>query len=369
MTLLINNDQILGSSLASSQNHGSHIGYTTELEPLLFDLALTSGSPQVALNYQKPDGRNAFLLDQAGDETMQSINFSLIQELDNLVGHHGYPLVRGFRKLINRNFPIIENAFFNAYEYSPRHALDPALLATVYTLAAATLSYRSNSYLYFDTAKIEEIAYRSFSHSLSKPTLSTIQTGILLMQRPEVDSKNLNSQLIGAAYELGLHLDCSKWVMSDSERALRKRLAWALYMQDKWCSLNHGRPSLIPQNNWAVPKLGEEDFADTYDCGEGGNSLEEIQRGVHLFMQLVALTEILSTVLDTFYTLTALQEVDAAGADGTRLILERAKPVQIRLKEWFTKLPRHLKMDHEVQGKPSSTGTLHSLSQALCHLH
>ena len=61
-------------------------------------------------------------------------------------------------------------------------------------------------------------------------------------------------------------------------------------------------------------------------------------------------------MLDTFYTLQAMQDVDLAGVNGTRLILERAKPVQIRLKEWFTHLPTSLKMDDSLSGRPSSTG-------------
>ena len=177
------------------------------------------------------------------------------------------------------------------------------------------------------------------------------------MQRPNVDSKTLNSQLVTAAYELGLHLDCTCWTLPASDKGLRKRLAWALFMQDKWCALIHGRPSAIVQSNWAVRTLTDDDFDDKTTVPEAPHIPdEELERGRELFKHMASLTEILSTLLDTFYTLQAMQEVDDAGPSGTRLILERAKPVQIRLKAWFAGLPNSLKMDNTMTGKPSSTG-------------
>ena len=79
-----------------------------------------------------------------------------------------------------------------------------------------------------DLNQLEDMAFRLFESSLVHPNLPTIQAGLLLMQRSNIDSKFLNTQLVGAAFELGLHLDCSKWTVSPFERGLRKRLAWAL---------------------------------------------------------------------------------------------------------------------------------------------
>jgi len=138
-------------------------------------------------------------------------------------------------------------------------------------------------------------------------------------------------------------LDCSTWKLSDQERGLRKRLAWAVYMQDQWCSLVHGRPSLISKAHWAVQDLYEEDFGLANDTTDA--ALERT-RGQECFCEMVALTEILSCILDSFYTQKAMMEYDNAGENGTRLILERAKPVQMRLKEWFMQLPKTLKLEN-----------------------
>ena len=343
-------------SWSNPHHYKSHIGYTTELEPLLFDISQATGFLTLENRYQKPDDRNAFLLrdsdlDRGGENVLGA--WSRIEEL---VGTLGATLVTTYRNHVNRYFPIVDETFFQTYDSRQRNTLDPTLLAAVYLLAASTGNgLHSGVSSQLDMDQLEDLAFRLFGNSLGKPTLSTMQAGILLMQSPNVDSNVLNAQLVGAAYELGLHLDCSTWKVSDDECNLRKRLAWAINSQDKWCSLIHGRPSLISKAHWAVQGLDHDESVPLDERGDD-TVTDEAKRGQELFTQMVALTEILSTVLDTFYTLKAMQEVDLAGPNGTRLILERAKPVQIRLKEWFTHLPISLKMDDSMSGKPSSTG-------------
>ncbi|MCJ1477591.1 Fungal specific transcription factor [Lambiella insularis] len=343
------------ASQRPSQHHSTHIGPTTELEPMLLDLSSVNGNALPGDLYQKSDNRTAFLIDQNGFEGFKAANLTALGALERLVGSYGPLLMQLYLNFIHRNFPIIEEEFLLEYNNGRISNLDPALLASIYLLTMPWLERemsRAASQLP-DVYHLEDMAFRLFSDSLYKPTLSTIQAGILLLQRPNTDSKTLNSQLVGAAYEIGLHLDCSSWKSSAAEKKLRKRLAWALYLQDKWCSLIHGRPSVIYRSNWAVKVLTNDDF----DSLQAVN--EDAVRGQALFKEMVSLTEILSTILDTFYTLRAMQEVDDAVQGGTRLILERAKPVQIKLKEWFAGLPANLKIDDTMTGKPSSTGYLH----------
>ncbi|KAK3063033.1 Fungal specific transcription factor, partial [Teratosphaeriaceae sp. CCFEE 6253] len=61
----------------------------------------------------------------------------------------------------------------------------------------------------------------------------------------------------------------------------------------------------------------------------------------------------------TFYSQTAKAEYTRAGRFATQLVLNRAKPVQIRLKDWFARLPAECKMDNLTTGQLSSTGYLH----------
>ena len=299
-------------------------------------------------------GGTAFLVDQPAMERSKAANPNSIEKVEHMVVSYGPSLVRIYKSIIHRNFPVVEEGFFMNYENGVKAHLDPALLAAIYVLAVPWLPDSSRtSPLVPDEASLEHMAFSLFGDSLINPSLSTIQAGLLLMQRPNIDSKTLNTQLVSAAYELGLQLDCTSWTTTD--KGLRKRLAWALYMQDKWCSLIHGRPSLVSSNNWAVRLLEDEDF-DYVPADAEEQAKAEI--GQLIFKQMVSLTEILAMVLDTFYTLKAMSIVEDAEQGGTRLILERAKPVQIRLKEWFGGLPPVLKMETSSTNTPTGPAGL-----------
>lgn len=199
---------------------------------------------------------------------------------------------------------------------------------------------------------------------MKKPKLSTVQAGLLLLQRPEADNWSLTTQLVAVGQELGLHLDCSGWSIPRWEGGLRKRIAWALYMQDKWSSLIHGRPSHIFGANWAVQPIGDDDFkeeGDGYDTQEEETEQEHEEniRGQTLFAQMIGLTQIMAEVMDTFYTQVAIQDFKNAGKNSTTLILARAKPVQIKLRQWHERLPANVKMNAPTKSNFSSLGYLH----------
>ena len=352
-------DRARDTGSSRSEYYGTHIGPTTEFEPILLDLAALNGSMTPNDSYRKADARTAFFSDRGTNtEATTGVNSIASRTLERLVGAHSTSLLRRYLTAIHPNFPIVQQEVFSEYKGGKANGADPTLLAAIYALAIPLLLQEKSRIVspFPDINHVEGLALRLFGDSICNPTLSTVQAGLLLMQRPNIDSKTLNTQLVAIAHELGLHLDCSSWSLSPAEKGLRKRLAWALYMQDKWCALVHGRPSTIFPNNWAVQALFDEDFDVSDGISDTAVSVEELDRGRALMKQMVSLTEILSTVLDTFFTLQAMQEVDDAGPSGTRLILERAKPVQIRLKEWFAKLPLDLKMDNTMTGKPSSTG-------------
>jgi len=237
-------------------------------------------------------------------------------------------------------------------------------MAGMYILALNWWSHdpKLGAYPKPDAARLEAIAMKALSVSMERPKLSTIQAGLLLLQRPEADSWSLTTQLVAIGQELGLHLDCSSWSIPLWERGLRKRIAWALYMQDKWSSLIHGRPSHIFGANWAVKPINDDDFKEEGDGYENRqeeleDEKEENERGQILFAQMIGLTAIMAEVMDTFYTQVAIQDFANAGKKSTELILARAKPVQIKLRNWHERLPKSVKMSAPTNNKLSSTGT------------
>ena len=194
-----------------------------------------------------------------------------------------------------------------------------------------------------EVIQLRDTAIEVLHTSLTQPSLSTIQCGLLLCQDPDVVTPTLTSQLVVAGNTLGLSQDCSQWNISAAEKRLRKRLAWALYAQDTWTALSHGCPSLIQPLNWTVKPLGPEEF-----ISETPQSVppETISHGASVFMQYIDLTLILSDILAAFFTNAAVADLDSAGPGArTSLILSRAKPIQLALKNWFTRLPTPLKME------------------------
>ena len=286
-----------------------------------------------------------------------------MRTIEQIIHPHGPALLDLYFRIVHPSFPIIQKHLFVARYKNGDRSFSPSLVAGMYILALNWWSFdpKLAAYAKPDATRLESIAMRSLSLAMDRPKLSTIQAGLLLLQQPEADSWSLTTQLVAIGQELGLHLDCSSWSIPLWERGLRKRIAWALYMQDKWSSLIHGRPSHIFSANWAVKTIGDDDFKeedDGYDLRleETEDDKAENARGQVLFARMIRLTGIMAEVMDTFYTQVAIQDFANAGKNSTRLILERAKPVQIKLKEWFSKLPPSTRMDATNNGRLSSSG-------------
>lgn len=332
-----------------------HIGMTTELEPDLLEYLPLDEYDEFTVHASRlrrcaDDGTFMRVVNTVPIGDSQAVS---LEAIESLVAPYGTTLVEKFFEHVHPSFPILmEDSFRQAYR--ERRQLSPLLLAAVFvlTLKFVDVGAAAPSARKPDAARLESTALKLLIESLSFPSISTIQAGLLLTQKSTLATASLNGQLVTACFELGLHQDCSNWRMKTWEKGLRKRLAWALYMQDKWSSLVHGRPSQIFAFNWTVQDLVEQDFSDAFPSGTGSAHDEAaVGHGPLLFCHMVALTTILSDILDRFYTLQAIEDFRAAGNQRTRMILDKAKPAQIRLKEWFSSLPPSLKME-------SSTGEL-----------
>lgn len=323
-----------------------HIGMTTELEPALLDHLPLDHNDEglVSTSKVRKFSDDGTFMRMADAESWNDPHSVSLDAIEGMVAPYGSTLIEKFFEHVHPTFPVLmEDAFRQSYR--TRNNLPPLLLASVYVLASRFVDVGSGSQMArrLEVARLETTALRLLTESLPYASISTIQAGLLLMQKSSLDTSALNGQLITAGFELGLHQDCSNWKMEAWEKGLRKRLAWALYMQDKWSSLVHGRPSHIFTSNWTVQDLVEQDFTDAFRPDPHQD--DTVGHGPLLFCHMVALTTILADILDRFYTLKSIEDFKAAGNFRTRMILDKAKPVQIRLKEWFSALPTQLKMD------------------------
>lgn len=349
-----------------------YIGPTTDFEPSLINLSSFDPQGESLLSrgtLRKVSDSETFLMlpdsNTPGHEHLTQDS----DDIEAVVAPYGRNLIDLYFQVVHPGFPIIQkHVFLEKYERSYRE-FSPPILAAVYILAinwwehSEELSRKPRP----NIRDLERLIRTSLADAMFRPKLSTVQAGLLLSQCPEGDQWAPTAQLVAIGQELGLHLNCSNWKIPPWEKGLRKRLAWALYMQDKWGALVHGRPSHIFSANWGVQPLTANDFPDVEWEENDVEEKQDIERGRLVFSRAVQLSEVLAEILETFYTLNAMQNVDEAGSQGTQLVLSMAKPIQLKLKEWYGNLPGSIRLDstssfslsHSPPQRFSSIGYLH----------
>lgn len=347
-----------------SHRHSQLIGPTSEYEACLIDLCPFDSKDEYSLpstgrSFRRVSDEATFLVFPDYPTQNHVEIFDDLDAIERIVTPHGGSLINLYFRIVHPSFPILhKRVFLEKYARSHRE-FSPPLLAAVYILALNWWNYDRDlsAHKKPDVTGLEKLASKTIADVMHRPKLSTVQAGLLLLQQHSdlrSGSWALTAQLVAVGQELGLHLDCTSWKIPRWECGLRKRLAWGLFMQDKWGALTHGRPSHITKANWAVPSVQADDFPDSAEDESDDEGVSEVEKGRMLFEQMVVLSGIMADVLETFFTLGAQDGL--VGRGGTNRVLEKAKPIQIRLKEWFTRLPECLRMDASRVRKLSSNG-------------
>ncbi|KAF2155817.1 hypothetical protein K461DRAFT_265311 [Myriangium duriaei CBS 260.36] len=346
--------------------HCRHIGSSSALDMSFLGHCQYGMVNEAALDFGdvrrvSPDGFFEMLPDAAfptHEDELQAL-----YEVEQIVAPNGSALIDLYFEKVHPSYPIIQKRTFVDIQGYRDRQFSSALLAAMYILAIR--------WWYQDPVlaqqpipsvpALEAVAVRSLDVAFKRPKLSSLQAALLLLQRQHPNAWPLTVQVVALSQDLGLHLDCTDWEIPLWERRLRRRLSWAVYMQDKWSSLIFGRPSHIHSSDWAVVPLTLDDFNEEV-VTEGNEAdadveLTDDEDYVNIFLQMIELTSIMSEVVDTFYTQVGIAEIKRGGNQATQLILSKAKPVQLKLKEWFGRLPAYAKMDAE--NPPASVGYLH----------
>jgi hypothetical protein len=116
--------------------------------------------------------------------------------------------------------------------------------------------------------RIWRICWGSLQEEIHRPHLSTLQAGILYLHKsrdrvatqPPAFTWSWLGSLVGMAHNLGLHLETRMCAIPLEERQIRRRLWWAIYVEDKWLSLLMGRPPYLHREEWDVSVLDDDDF-------------------------------------------------------------------------------------------------------------
>lgn len=320
-----------------------------------------------------------FLIKDDHDPYFQERQELDIDNVEKLVHPHGKVLISIFFKLVHPYIPILhESVFLEKYSRSYRELTAP-LLASVYSLASQWWDFHPSLIGFSKPDIINElnsIAYRSFFDLVDKPKLSSVQTGLLLLQTRGENSNNwvLCSTIVALAEDLGLGVDCQDWKLPKWERGLRRRLAWTVWMHEKWNALLEGRYShLALGRNWMVRPLADSDLPSEslvinnpslLDSGIYGSTISnmslfdmspthnDFMEGNSMFKYMISLSVILSEIMNTFYSqgteqITNIEEV-----------LKLAKPLQLKLREWYRLLPSNLLMTNFKKGKFNANASL-----------
>lgn len=208
----------------------------------------------------------------------------------------GKRLIGLFFRFVAAQFPILSKSEPPDPESAPIH-----LLAAIYSIALPFATYDDRLCIDFaykapSTRKLFNLAWKSLNRSLHAPTVTTVQSALILLLRPPANELVLDSAfkwallgtLVSTAQTIGLHLDVSNWRLPKHELLLRKRLSWAVFAFDKWFALSLGRPSHINSNDWLIIQLKASDIEDEYEAFSPDTSL---------CLQLSHLTLILDRVL------------------------------------------------------------------------
>ena len=188
------------------------------------------------------------------------------------------------------------------------------------------------------TDSLFRIAWSATHPNYHTPSLSVVQTLLLLVQRRPTNKHvadtpvkwTMVTDAVSIAQSLGINLDPTDWPLPLWEQRLRRRLAWAVFTQEKWIALNTGRSSHIISDDWDVSELTQDDFEFAEGCDDRAYSEH--------FIQLSVLTETVDDILRNLFSIKATRKL-CTSLDAT---LEVAKPLRVRLSQWYQELPQFI---------------------------
>ncbi|KAJ9624376.1 hypothetical protein H2204_010829 [Knufia peltigerae] len=256
-----------------------------------------------------------------------------------------------FYQFIFPQFPILRTTSKPTPTESPPH-----LLAAIYLLAQRFSGFDDYLciqivYETFPSKQLAGMATAALHRDSNEPTLAHVQTALLILLAPpenllmpETAARwALHGTLVAMAQGLGLFHDPSEWTLSHEEIILRRILSWAVRCVDAWLAAALGRIPLIDESNWMVPPPHAADFEES-----------ELALGVcEVFIPLVQLSQILTSVLANLFSLRAVQAL----AVDFRLTLRTAHPLMDQVTRWYQDYQQvHLPTSmHDVD----SSGILH----------
>ncbi|KIV79210.1 hypothetical protein PV11_06781 [Exophiala sideris] len=231
-----------------------------------------------------------------------------------------------------------------------------ALAASIY--ATAIGFWMHDDHLNATLADMSQKRERLYSIALATvldeahtPSIEALQACLLILQtgnttRPEGSSPTypwLTSLATTMAKSLGLQHDCSEWKITLAEKQSRTRLWWATFIMDTWVSLDSPGGRSVHSDDYDVRELRIE--------GNPLYDLDAVPDNAHNFYHIATITNLLSRIFETYYT---VRTCKATGADLFKS-LELARPLRSSLNDCRQRLMNDLPLnvDWELRGNAS----------------
>ncbi|KAI9265939.1 fungal-specific transcription factor domain-containing protein [Sporodiniella umbellata] len=209
------------------------------------------------------------------------------------------------------------------------------------------------------------------------PSISTIQAlAISNTHRASLDEKVASTWLLNCvAQHVGLHRTSDQWEIAESEKQVRKRVWWSIYILDKWSAASTGKPQTILDEDCDESYPNESasrdevlDYHETKSYPSLDKHVAEKVRGEVIpvyqpFVQLVKLSEILGKILQGLYTPLAKKHSEEHGSDAVVAYLGKA------LLDWKLALPPSLQLPIDTAQRSNHQGKEPLLSMSnMLHL-
>lgn len=213
-------------------------------------------------------------------------------------------LIRSFFEVVHPSVPILDPQSF-----SPSTAFLP-LLASVFALAHPYChgAQAINPWLFMDfNSQALPIEARNAKLETVEAALLHAQRHTYIFRAPTMPGLWAEvGTIVGMSQDVGLNIDASDWDIPEGEKKRRKRLWWAVYMQDKWAALTLGRPSYIHDDQYDVEDLEVADVIPDQNVSEDLRDLP-----ARVFVAAARLTVILSDILSQLYTVKGVKRLYA----------------------------------------------------------
>ncbi|KAH0429136.1 fungal specific transcription factor domain protein [Colletotrichum camelliae] len=343
-------DVSLPASLDAKLNHNAQvIGLSGESDPYLLQLYQFDEKDECEFqqlrirNMGMDDGipvqfmlQNNSLASRAQPGDFGASEADIRNEVLNMVSEEvGRRLLNLFWRYVQPYFPILSVECIMHDKNGDPSTLPTSLAAAIYGHALPFCVFDDklcvDVYTPPSADRLFKLAWMAALSQFHTPSLATVQTMLLLIQRRPTNRHVADTPFkwvmladtVALAQCLGLNLDPSDWSIPPWEKRLRRRLAWAVYVQDRWLSLNFGRSSHIQECDWDVSSLGPEDFGSL-------SGLEDEPAISKHFLHLASLTEIVSKIQLNMFSVKATRALSKS----LEASFEVARPLRIELAQW-----------------------------------